>query len=145
MASKNIVIYRLADDSIAGYYGFSNPATANLYPLDPATQGKIELSADHPSTGEQHKWRVNNGDLILKAEIVIAPDKTLIVADGVDEAVITFLGLVGDVDVSLGDGLNATILPADPTLILTSDVPRRFEIEVSDTLHWSDPISVEAQ
>ena len=61
---KQIVVYNLTDKSIVGYYGFSDPATTNLYPRDPATQGKIELPDDHPSQAEQHKWKVSRGKMV---------------------------------------------------------------------------------
>lgn len=140
-----ILVYNLVDRSKHGFYTFRRAASGAVYPRDPATQGKIDIPDDHPAIREQHKWRVSGGALVQKDEVGITSNKGQIVADGLDEAAITFSGLVGDVEVSLGDGLNATILASDPTLILTSDVPRQFEISVSDALHWSDPIFVEAQ
>ena len=142
--SKKIVVYNLADKSIIGYYGFSKPATADFYPLDPATQGKIELPLDHPSIGEQHKWRVEAGNLVLKAEVSVLTDKTQITADGIDEATITFTGLVKDSLIGLGGELTHVVSTSDPVLALTSDVPKVFEFRVLDEDHWSEPFIVEA-
>ena len=62
--AKKIVVYKSANpDDIVGYYTFSRDATADLYPRDPSTQQKIELPLDHPASGEQSKWKIENEKL----------------------------------------------------------------------------------
>ena len=140
-----ILVYNLADESMYGFYTFRRVASGDVYPRDSVTQGKIQIPDNHPAIHEQHKWRVSSGVLVQKNEVVISSNKAQIVADGIDEATITFAYLVAPVSVSFGEGLNQTATPADPVIILTSDVPRQFVIEIDDKLHFAEPIFVEAK
>jgi hypothetical protein len=74
----------------------------------------------------------------------IATDKLTFRPDGVDRVVLTFSGLVASAVADLGGGRTAQVSPADVTVRLTSDVPRRFVVMVVDALHWSRPLRVEA-
>ena len=140
---KSFVIYDLSSDEIFGLFHTSESAE-QTYPQEP-NQGKILVAHDHQMFGEQRKWRVSAGVLVLKTEVVISSNKAQIIADGIDETTITFAGLVAPISVSFGEGVNQIVTPADPEIILTSDVPRQFVIEIDDTLHFAEPIFVEAQ
>ena len=141
--TKSFVIYDLTTEDIVGLFHTSE-AAEQTYPQE-VNQGKILVVHDHQIFSEQPKWRISGGGLVLKDEVVITSDKGQIIADGIDEAVLSFAGLVAPVTVSFGDGLSQLATPADPTVQLTSDVPRRFVVEIDDKLHFADPIFVEAQ
>ena len=103
------------------------------------------MPLDHPIFDKQREWSDLGGNLVQKAEVVISSNKAQIIADGIDETTITFAGLVAPISVSFGEGVNQTVTPADPEIILTSDVPRQFVIEIDDKLHFAEPIFVEPQ
>lgn len=143
--SRAWLIFDLATKNILGLHSSSNEETSDLYPENPSTQGKIELSLDHPIFGEQLKWRVVDGPAVqLKTEVVVSSNKGQILADGVDEATISFVGLTAPVQVELGDNIMTVVNNNDPELVITSDVPKTFEISIVDDLHYAEPITVEA-
>jgi hypothetical protein len=74
----------------------------------------------------------------------IATDKFTFRPDGLDRVVITFSGLVAPAAADLGEGRTIAVSPADFTVRLTSDVPRKFTVRIVDALHWSRPLLVEA-
>ena len=140
------LIYENASKEILGIFRLS-PQSATLYPRDPVNQTKIDLISTHPIIHEQLRWKVNSigDDVDQKAVVSISVDKTSIVADGVDEALLSFSGLTAPINVSFGDGLTHIVIPTDPNVQLTSDVPRRFVVGIDDKLHFADPVVVEAR
>ena len=142
--AKEFVIYKLSTGEILNLHKASDAST-ELYPINPSSEGRVDLPFDHVVFNEQHKWRIVGGAIVLKEEVTVVSNKSQIIANGVDESIITFSGLLEDVKVTLGDELRIDVLTSDPILIVTSDVPRQFEISVSDMLHWSNFIIVEAR
>ncbi len=142
--AKGVVIYDLATKELLSVHQVSNDAHVSVFPAQPATEGAIVVPITHSVVTEQARWRIQAGALVQKATVVITPNKTAITADGVDEATLDFVGLVADATVSFGLGLLRTVTVADPQIILTSDVPQVFEIQMADALHWSNPVLVEA-
>ncbi len=124
---------------------YTGSAEARLTYEETATVSVHDVPLDHPIFDKQREWSGLGGNLVQKAEVVISTNKPQIVADGIDEAAVTFVGLVAPISVSFGEGVNQIATPADPEIILTSDVPRQFVIEIDDKLHFAEPIFVEAQ
>ena len=128
---------------LLGFY--TGSAEARLTYEETATVSVHDVPLDHPIFDKQREWSGLGGNLVQKAEVVISSNKAQIIADGIDETTITFAGLVAPISVSFGEGVNQTVTPADPEIILTSDVPRQFVIEIDDKLHFAEPIFVEPQ
>ena len=82
--------------------------------------------------------------LVQKNEVVITSNKGQIAANGIDEATLSFSGLVGPTAVSFGDDFSQIATPSDPVIILTSDVPRQFVVGIDDKLHFAESVFVEA-
>lgn len=97
-----------------------------------------------PTDAERDEAEADFPALAQRARVRVLVDKAQITADGQDEATVTFTGLVAPADIDLGDGLVVTVDPADPELVITSDVPRRFEVRALDDVHWSRPLTVVA-
>jgi hypothetical protein len=97
-----------------------------------------------PTPGEIASAEVPLPRIAQRARVRIATDKLTFRPDGVDRVVLTFSGLVASAVADLGGGRTAQVSPADVTVRLTSDVPRRFVVMVVDALHWSRPLRVEA-
>ena len=57
---------------------------------------------------------------------------------------ISFAGLTAPVQVELGDNIMTVVNNNDPELIITSDVPKIFEVGIVNSLHCAEPIVVEA-
>ncbi len=140
--AKTAVIYRLADDALLGIVSLARDSDLPLN-YDPDTAGCIEIPADHPIRAAQARWRVAGGALVEKATVTLTADHPQFPADGASECRITAAGLVAQATV-LVNGQAVPLAPADPVLILTSDSPARFRVEVKDPLHWAAPLTVEA-
>jgi hypothetical protein len=78
-----------------------------------------------------------------KARVTVSTDKTTINIDGIDEATVTFTGLVSDVNLEIA-GQPVTITVADPELKITSLRPQRFRIFVNDLSHHSNTVIIAA-
>lgn len=126
---------------LVGYHQNSG----DTVPSPPVGRTFIEIPVSHPAINNQIRWRVLNKVLVEKTEITLTADKVQIIPDGVDEATIMLAGMTGSVEISLGEGLDEIVLVSDPILVVTSDVPRKFEVRVLDVFHWADPITIEAR
>jgi hypothetical protein len=138
------VLYHKTTEEILGLYKQAKDTDIDLYPQDPANEDYIEIPIDHAIFGEQFKWRIRLGLLEKKAEVVMIPDKASIAGDGIEECTISFVGLIDLAIVEIENLESQVIDPADPNLILTSDIPFQFRLRVHDDNHWSDEILVVA-
>ncbi len=139
------VRYQLADNrNVTLIYTLRDGELAMQY--DPSTQGLIELPLDHPAAQKLDKYTVRDGAVVAKAPVMLTADKPSFAADGVTECRITATGLVGNAAIYQRPGRDPlTLTLADPVLILTSDVGRRYTFQVLDAAHYSEPLTVEAK
>ena len=144
--SKAGVVFDLATEEIKWLVRVSKDSDLALN-FDPTTQGLIELLPDHSIFSEQFKWRIEiiagQARLEQTDRVIITPDRFSFNADGIDEVTIQFQFVAPSATINLGGGLTAPV-PPDGTLILTSDVPRVFVVQVQDRFHWSRPVRIEA-
>ena len=111
----------------------------------PTGMSWLKVPNDHPAAFDMLKWVVTLGIPTFKQIVGKVVSKSSFVADGLDESVLTFSGMVGDMAISLGNGLTRMITLADAELTITSDVPRIFEIMPGELdLHTFEPFIVEA-
>ena len=131
-----------ADGKITGRIKLSSREDLALY------SNYVEISEDDFSKPVDMTHRVNTGTLQLepKQVVTVAINKGSIDADGADEAIVTFLGLVGDA-VALVNGKRVPISPADNTIAITSNAATSFAISLMpDNEHiLSGAVALKAQ
>lgn len=86
--------------------------------------------------------RIDDGVITEKAKVIISGPATF-QADGVSIGQLSFAGLQADIQVRVNSN-SVTVTEVDPILALTSDVPKSFQVEVKDGLHWSEVFTVKA-
>ncbi len=135
-----IAVYGVADGQVRRFCLVKNP-DAQAGP-DEAVRilGEGEAPDENASL-----YRVVGGNLVKRQEIVLSCDKPTFTANGVDRATITLVGIVGSVSLRVSPGPVVSVAESDPVLVLTSDSPRRFRLDVDDPLHYGNPVTVEAR
>lgn len=134
------VRYDLATGEILGHdYG----ATTVPY-TPPAGVGWLDVAPGHPALQAQDAYHVVAGELVPKAVVTLTASAGTFPADGVTECQVTASGLTADAVCWILPTRTLALPAADPVLVITSDVPRRFVLQVLDPAHWSAPLTVEA-
>jgi hypothetical protein len=126
--------YRLSDSRILAAVIVANdqPYESNY---DAETEGLIEIVADHPALTALDRYRVVEGALAEKIAVTCSATKATIAADGVDESVVTFVGLTAPVSVEV-NRTPVALTVEDPAIAITSDVAMRFVLCLrNDPLH----------
>jgi hypothetical protein len=88
-------------------------------------------------------WYVSSGELVAATEVVLSADVTPFTADGVAECTITVSPFVPCT--LLVNSSPYSLIPEDPHIVLTSDVPRQFRVVLAPLAgYWATPLLVEA-
>jgi hypothetical protein len=101
------------------------------------------LSTEGSAPQPVGQWWVQDGQLVAATELTIEADAVPIAADGVDACTMTVRPFVPCTLLVSGEPQALTV--ADPTLVLTSDVPHVFRVSLAPLAgYWATPITVEA-
>lgn len=106
-------------------------------------EGHIEVGDNDAALTAMRHYRVDDGEVAQKAEVTLARNAATFSADGTSEGQITLTGLTQDAQVHVDQSI-VTVTVADPVLVITSDVPRIFAVQVVDAYHWSEIVMIEA-
>lgn len=135
--SKRLAVYDSSTGEILGRVFLADDDQVVNYP------SRLELTqAEFESDPETYK-RVSAGALVNKTTVTVTPSKTPFDADGVDECVLTFAGLIDDASPRV-NGVLTSITVSDPTITITADTPAVFVVRLVDAYHVSDEIEVSA-
>lgn len=140
---KQFVIFDTASSQIRGYVQIDNPKDADLYPMNPAIESKLEVPPDLPALTNQGQYKIANGQLVQKNIVTLTASAPTFPADGASTVTLTFAGLNASANVQVA-GQSVTVSPSDNVLTLTSDAPRSFFVQLNDADQWSNPVTVEA-
>ena len=101
------------------------------------------LLREEPAPRPQDQWWVQDGELVHAGELRIVPDVFSFAADGVAACTLTVSPFVPCT--LLVNGVPWSLVPEDPALVLTSDVPQTFQVRLAPLAgYWASPITVEA-
>jgi hypothetical protein len=135
--------YHRTDGLIQGTWSANNTTMlqAQIVPSDP-TFGYL-IVADQDAKVMQEQYVVAGGILTPKPQVTLAASPTPFVADG---TTICFMTVVPFVPCTvLVDVTPYTLVPEDQAILLTSDVPRVFQVSLpQQAACWGAPITVEA-
>lgn len=140
---RGFVIFNTKSFDIVYFVTVDYPSDADLYPINPDTESKLEIAPDHPAFANQDQYRIINGQLVRKNIVKVTADTRTFPADGTSQVQVTFDGVTGPTLIKVA-GQDAIVSPSDDVLILTADAPRSFKVQVNDAEQWSEPLSVEA-
>jgi hypothetical protein len=108
---------------------------------DDPTYGYL-LSTDAAPTPLDHWW-VQDGVLVSATELTITADVATFAADGVESCTLTVTPFVACT--LLVNSVPWSLVPEDPALVLTTDVPLVFQVRLAPLAgYWAVEITVEA-
>lgn len=136
-----------------GKFTVYNKTNGQLMKIVNCPDKSIQVQCDKTEYYIQGSWDdslymmdLDLGKIIQKPEIPVETTKTQIVADGIDEAVITLPttepnGTVIGVEV---DGYNSPQVISDGKLILTSNIPKKLTLEFRAINYLPKTLTIEA-
>ncbi|KKK97366.1 hypothetical protein LCGC14_2653470 [marine sediment metagenome] len=111
----------------------------------PAGLSWLKVGNDHPAIGAMLDWRIVGGQGQLKDLVTISVTKPQIVADGLDEFLVTFSGILSSMKIIINRRDELVVEAVDPQITITSDIPMTFVFEVGEMdSHRFVPVMVEA-
>jgi hypothetical protein len=117
----------------------------DIQPLGEQEQLLRVTEATVPLLQQADRYRIIDGQLASKQQVTLEADRLTFAADGLEEVAITVVGLT---DTPCTVQINGTrlVTPEDGILVLTSDEPRRFVVQVppDEVAYWAAPLTLVA-
>jgi hypothetical protein len=123
-----------------------NPASlleAQIVPEDP-DYGYLLSDTTLDADVLQQQWEVVGGALTAKMQAILTPDVLTFASDGSAACTIQVVPFM-PCALSVNGDEPVNLTPADTTLVLTSDIPAVFHVQLMPMPRlWAEPILVEA-
>lgn len=130
----NYVVYK----SGTGEISHNGCCTPSVLLLQPVEAGESILEVDVQADNSTHY--IDNGILTGKTNHPLSINKTTILADGIDECLIT--GIANPSTVTWSDGQQDEI--TDGEAGFSVDLPGAYKIKIASIKHFTEEITVEA-
>lgn len=138
-----LIQYRVSDGAIVSICeSYSLELLAhNRHEQDPA-YAYLERQ-EHLPLMEQERYEIREGAVVARQQLTLEADPLTFHADGLDECLVTVAPW--QPCTLLVHGSPYALTAEEPMLVLTSDVPQRFEVRLALRPGvWAEPLTVEA-